>query len=206
MADIPGLVEGAHEGTGLGLDFLKHVERTKVLIHVVDIAGSEGRDPIEDFDKINGELMKYSEKVLRKPQIVVGNKSDLIYDPEKADEFRRYVESKGYPFFLMSAATSQGIKEVLSAAVQRSVQLRRKKNPSNIWRRIFTGKIRITGKSTLTWTSGTERMSSKENSSRRFLIPQISMTWNHFAICIAILKKKELSRNSRNWDSKRAIS
>ena len=115
MADIPGLVEGAHEGTGLGLDFLKHVERTKVLIHVVDIAGSEGRDPIEDFDKINGELMKYSEKVLRKPQIVVGNKSDLIYDPEKADEFRRYVESKGYPFFLMSAATSQGIKEVLSA-------------------------------------------------------------------------------------------
>ena len=118
MADIPGLVEGAHEGTGLGLDFLKHVERTKVLIHVVDIAGSEGRDPIEDFDKINGELMKYSEKVLRKPQIVVGNKSDLIYDPEKAEEFRRYVESKGYPFFLMSAATSQGIKEVLSAAVQ----------------------------------------------------------------------------------------
>lgn len=118
MADIPGLVEGAHEGTGLGLDFLKHVERTKVLIHVVDIAGSEGRDPIEDFDKINGELMKYSEKVLRKPQIVVGNKSDLIYDPEKADEFRRYVESKGYPFFMMSAATSQGIKEVLSAAVQ----------------------------------------------------------------------------------------
>ena len=118
MADIPGLVEGAHEGTGLGLDFLKHVERTKVLIHVVDIAGSEGRDPIEDFDKINGELMKYSEKVLRKPHIVEGNKSDLIYDPEKADEFRRYVESKGYPFFLMSAATSQGIKEVLSAAVQ----------------------------------------------------------------------------------------
>ena len=118
MADIPGLVEGAHEGTGLGLDFLKHVERTRVLIHVVDIAGSEGRDPIEDFDKINGELMKYSEKVLRKPQIVVGNKSDLIYDPEKAEEFRRYVESKGYPFFLMSAATSQGIKEVLSAAVQ----------------------------------------------------------------------------------------
>ena len=118
MADIPGLVEGAHEGTGLGLDFLKHVERTKVLIHVVDIAGSEGRDPIEDFDKINGELMKYSEKVLRKPQIVVGNKSDLIYVPEKAEEFRRYVESKGYPFFLMSAATSQGIKEVLSAAVQ----------------------------------------------------------------------------------------
>lgn len=98
MADIPGLVEGAHEGTGLGLDFLKHVERTKVLIHVVDIAGSEGRDPIEDFDKINGELMKYSEKVLRKPQIVEGNKSDLIYDPEKAEEFRPVCEAKVMPF------------------------------------------------------------------------------------------------------------
>lgn len=118
MADIPGLVEGAHEGTGLGLDFLKHVERTKVLIHVVDIAGSEGRDPIEDFDKINGELMKYSERVSKKPQIVVGNKADLIFDQAKADEFKEYVESKGYRFFLMSAATSQGVREVLAAALQ----------------------------------------------------------------------------------------
>ena len=118
MADIPGLVEGAHEGTGLGLDFLKHVERTRVLIHVVDIAGSEGRDPVEDFDKINGELQKYSEKLSRKPQIVVGNKADLIFDEGKAEEFRDYVEGKGYRFFLMSAATGQGIKEVLSAALQ----------------------------------------------------------------------------------------
>ena len=118
MADIPGLVEGAHEGTGLGLDFLKHVERTRVLIHVVDIAGSEGRDPVEDFDKINGELEKYSEKLSRKPQIVVGNKADLIFDEGKAEEFRDYVEGKGYRFFLMSAATGQGIKEVLSAALQ----------------------------------------------------------------------------------------
>ncbi len=118
MADIPGLVEGAHEGTGLGLDFLKHVERTKVLIHVVDIAGSEGRDPIEDFDKINNELIKYSERVSKKPQIVVGNKSDLIFDQTKADEFKAYVEGKGYRFFLMSAATSQGTREVLAAALQ----------------------------------------------------------------------------------------
>ena len=139
MADIPGLVEGAHEGTGLGLDFLKHVERTKVLIHVVDIAGSEGRDPIEDFDKINGELMKYSEKVLRKPQIVVGNKSDLIYDPEKAEEFRRYVESKDYPFFLMSAATSQGIKEVLSAAVQALSTVEEEKEPVEYLEEDFHG-------------------------------------------------------------------
>jgi GTPase len=123
MADIPGLIEGAHEGTGLGLDFLKHVERTKVLVHVVDIAGSEGRDPIEDFDKINDELAAYSDRLAAKPQIVVGNKSDLIYDKEKAEEFRKYVEDKGYRFFYMSAATSQGVKEVLAAAAQALAEL-----------------------------------------------------------------------------------
>ncbi len=118
MADIPGLVEGAHEGTGLGLDFLKHVERTKVLIHIVDIAGSEGRDPVEDFDKINDELVKYSQRVAQKPQIVVGNKSDLVSDEKTVERFRQHVENKGYPFFLMSAATYQGIHEVLAAALQ----------------------------------------------------------------------------------------
>lgn len=118
MADIPGLIEGASEGTGLGLDFLKHVERTKVLVHIVDIAGSEGRDPIEDFDKINDELVKYSQRLADKPQIVVGNKSDLVFDNETVDRFKAYVEEKGYRFFLMSAAANQGVKEVLAAAAQ----------------------------------------------------------------------------------------
>lgn len=118
MADIPGLVEGASEGTGLGLNFLKHVERTKVLIHIVDVAGSEGRNPIEDFDKINDELMKYSSRVASKPQIVVGNKTDLIYDRQIADDFKIYIENKGYKYFEMSAATSKGVKDVLSAALQ----------------------------------------------------------------------------------------
>jgi GTP-binding protein len=118
MADIPGLIEGASEGTGLGLDFLKHVERTKVLVHIVDIAGSEGRDPIEDFDKINDELVKYSQRLADKPQIVVGNKSDLVFDNETVDRFKAYVKEKGYRFFLMSAAASQGVKEVLAAAAQ----------------------------------------------------------------------------------------
>ncbi len=118
MADIPGLVEGASEGTGLGLNFLKHVERTKVLIHIVDVAGSEGRNPIEDFDKINDELMKYSSRVASKPQIVVGNKTDLIYDRRIADDFKIYIENKGYKYFEMSAATSKGVKDVLSAALQ----------------------------------------------------------------------------------------
>ena len=190
MADIPGLVEGAHEGTGLGLDFLKHVERTKVLIHIVDIAGSEGRDPIEDFDKINDELVKYSERVSKKPQIVVGNKSDLIFDQKKADEFRKYVEGKGYPFFLMSAASSQGIKEVLAARSGRSVKSRTKKRRSNIWKMISMEKIRITERFTRMWMKKTVHMSSRANSSPKFLIPPISTIWNLCAICIAISKRK----------------
>ena len=116
MADIPGLIEGAHQGSGLGLDFLKHVERTRVLIHVVDVAGSEGRNPIEDFDQINNELARYSESLARKPQIVAGNKADIVYDQDMLDEFRDYVESKGYSFYLMSAVTGQGVNEVLGAA------------------------------------------------------------------------------------------
>lgn len=116
LADIPGLIEGAHEGTGLGLHFLKHVERTKVLIHVVDVAGSEGRNPIDDFDQINNELAQYSEALAAKPQIVAGNKADIIYDQNLLDEFRDYVESKGYSFYLMSAVTGQGVNEVLGAA------------------------------------------------------------------------------------------
>ena len=123
MADIPGLVEGAHEGTGLGLDFLKHVDRTKVLVHVVDIAGSEGRDPVEDFDKINDELVQYSERLAKKPQIVVGNKSDLVFDEDTVVRFKKHVEDKGYQFFLMSAATNQGVKEVLSAAAKALAEL-----------------------------------------------------------------------------------
>lgn len=123
MADIPGLVEGAHEGTGLGLDFLKHVDRTKVLVHVVDIAGSEGRDPVEDFDKINDELVQYSERLAKKPQIVVGNKSDLVFDEDTVERFKKHVEDKGYQFFLMSAATNQGVKEVLSAAAKALAEL-----------------------------------------------------------------------------------
>lgn len=83
MADIPGLIEGAHEGAGLGLDFLKHIERTKLLIHVVDVSGSEGRDPIDDFDKINNELGSFGEKLLKKPQIVAANKMDMLEENVK---------------------------------------------------------------------------------------------------------------------------
>ena len=113
MADIPGLIEGAHLGAGLGLSFLKHIERNKMLLHVVDIAGSEGRDPIDDFDKINDELKSYSEKLLNKKQIVAANKSDLLMDEEKYNEFKEYVESKGYEVYPISAATRQGVDELM---------------------------------------------------------------------------------------------
>ncbi|MDY2959733.1 MAG: GTPase ObgE [Hornefia sp.] len=118
MADIAGIIEGAHRGLGLGLKFLKHIERTKVLIHVVDVAGSEGRNPIEDFDKINNELNQYSKAVAKKPMIVAANKIDLI--DEKGEEykaFKEYVEGKGYKVFPMSAPINYGVSEILNEAL-----------------------------------------------------------------------------------------
>lgn len=124
MADIPGLIEGAHEGAGLGLDFLKHIERTKLLIHVIDVSGSEGRDPIDDFDKINNELGSFGEKLLKKPQIVAANKMDMIEeDDERYIKFKNYVEVKGYKVFSISAPINQGVKELLSAAANMLYEL-----------------------------------------------------------------------------------
>lgn len=123
MADIAGIIEGASEGLGLGFRFLKHIERTKVLIHVVDVSGSEGRDPKDDFDKINKELEAYSPKILKKPQIVAANKIDMIdADSEEYKEFKSYVEGKGYKVFPMSAPLNIGVKEVLAEAL---LELRR---------------------------------------------------------------------------------
>ena len=116
MADIPGLIEGAADGLGLGLDFLKHVERTKVLIHVVDVSGSEGRDPIDDFEKINAELQHYSEKLAGKPMLVAANKMDMTSD-EDYERFRKYIEGKGLQVFPMSAPIHEGVTEVLNAAL-----------------------------------------------------------------------------------------
>ena len=118
MADIAGIIEGASEGLGLGFRFLKHIERTKVLIHVVDVSGSEGRDPKEDFDKINKELEAYSPRILKKPQLVAANKIDMIgEDSPEYLEFKEYAEKKGYQVFQMSAPLNMGVKEILSAAL-----------------------------------------------------------------------------------------
>jgi GTP-binding protein len=113
IADIPGLIEGAHEGVGLGHEFLRHIERTKVLIHVVDISGIEGRDPIEDFDKINDELGLYSEKLLGKTQVIAANKSDLSVDEESFKRFEDEMGSRGYRVFKISAATGMGLRELM---------------------------------------------------------------------------------------------
>ena len=110
-ADIPGLIEGAADGVGLGHDFLRHVERCRLLLHVVDVSGSECRDPIEDFEKINEELAKFSPVLAERPQIVVGNKCDLATE-EQIENFRKYVEDKGLIFVPISAATMQGVKEL----------------------------------------------------------------------------------------------
>ena len=113
IADIPGLIEGAHSGVGLGHDFLRHVERTKVLVHLLDTSGLEGRDPLEDFNKINEELKLYSEKLVNKPQVVACNKMDI---PESEENYRRVAEElgkKGYEVFAISAATGDGIAPLM---------------------------------------------------------------------------------------------
>ena len=114
LADIPGLIEGAAEGVGLGHDFLRHVERTKVLIHIVDISGLEGRDALDDFDKINGELKLYNEKLATRPQVVVSNKMDILEDESIFEEFKNELEGRGYKVFKMSAATRQGVDDVIA--------------------------------------------------------------------------------------------
>ena len=117
MADIPGIIEGASEGVGLGLDFLRHIERTRLLIHVVDISGIEGRDPFEDFVKINEELKKYSVKLWDRPQIVVANKADMLYDEEVYEEFKKKVNELGFDkVYKMSAATKSGVDTIIKEA------------------------------------------------------------------------------------------
>lgn len=119
MADIAGIIEGASEGVGLGFKFLKHIERTKVLIHVIDVSGSEGRDPIDDYKKINAELDKFNPNLKFKPQIIAANKMDLVSDQDKLQEFLDFMKKEGRPVFEISAATRQGIKELLDEALYR---------------------------------------------------------------------------------------
>ena len=118
LADIPGIIEGASEGAGLGHDFLRHIDRCRLLVHIVDVSGSEGRDPVEDFDAITAELEQYSEDLANRPQIVCANKVDIMEDPENLERLRAHVESKGYTLFEISAAAHQGTRQVVSKVAE----------------------------------------------------------------------------------------
>ncbi len=115
MADIPGIIEGASEGAGLGHDFLRHIERCRLLVHIVDIAGSEGRDPINDYKIISAEIKAFGNKLSEVPFIVVGNKTDLIneYTKDNIDNFRKFAEAEGFDFYTISAGTGEGVKETV---------------------------------------------------------------------------------------------
>ena len=113
IADIPGLIEGAADGVGLGHDFLRHIERTRLLLHIVDASGLEGRDPVDDYRKINAELRRYSEQLTERPQILVANKIDLPTSADHLPRLQELAESEGLKFFAISAATHEGLRELM---------------------------------------------------------------------------------------------
>ena len=115
MADIPGIIEGASEGAGLGHDFLRHIDRCRLLVHLVDVSGSEGRDPIQDFDAINEELKNYSAELAGRKMIVAANKVDILTDPQLLADFKAHVEGLGYHCFEISAAAHIGVRELVNA-------------------------------------------------------------------------------------------
>lgn len=123
IADIPGIIEGASEGIGLGHEFLRHVERTRLLIHVVDVSGIEGRDPYEDFVTINNELQKFNPQLADKEQIVAPNKIDLLYDKSVLAEFQKKMEAEGYRVFPISGATREGVDELINFVRERLSQI-----------------------------------------------------------------------------------
>lgn len=123
MADIPGIIEGASEGAGLGHDFLRHVDRCRLLVHLVDVSGCEGRDPVEDFDAINAELREYSPELAARPQIVAANKCDLLESRENAERLRQHVEALGYSYYEMSAVTHEGTRALIGECARRLQEL-----------------------------------------------------------------------------------
>ncbi len=124
MADIPGIIEGAAEGAGLGHDFLRHIDRCRLIVHVVDVSGSEDRDPVEDFEKINEELRAYSPELAERPMLVAANKVDLLPpDSDNLARLREYVTRRGYDFYEISAATTAGTRDLMKAVAGRLAQL-----------------------------------------------------------------------------------
>jgi GTP-binding protein len=119
VADIPGLIEGASDGAGLGFQFLRHVDRCRLLLHVVDISGSEGRNPIDDIKQINDELKKYSERLATRPQIIVANKCDMLAEDADLTEFEDFIDENGWELFYVSAATGENLDDLVHAVTER---------------------------------------------------------------------------------------
>jgi GTP-binding protein len=125
VADIPGLIEGAHLGHGLGIQFLRHIERTRLLAHLVDVSESSGRDPVHDFETVMQELASFSDDLARKPMIVLATKMDAAQDPERVASLRNLAAERGLPYFEISSATGQGIDALKHAMAERDEQGRR---------------------------------------------------------------------------------
>ena len=113
IADIPGIIEGASQGIGLGLQFLRHIERTRLLLHVIDVSGQEGRNPVQDFETINEELKKYSEKLSKRKQIIVANKADSLQDEKSYNSLKNLAKERNLEIYKISAVTGEGIRELL---------------------------------------------------------------------------------------------
>jgi len=136
VADVPGLIKGAHEGHGLGHRFLRHIERTKVLVHLVDVSSESGRDPVEDFEIICDELRRFDEDVAAKPQIVAASKLDVLDEPARLDKLRRHVRRRRLPFVAISAVTGEGLDELLETiwrgiAAARDAEAEREGEPAD---------------------------------------------------------------------------
>ena len=119
VADIPGLIAGAHLGHGLGIQFLRHIERTRLLVHLVDVSDMSGREPVEDFEIVMEELANFSPDLAAKPMIVVATKLDAAQDPERVASLRHLAEERGLPFFEISSATGLGIEQLKFAMAER---------------------------------------------------------------------------------------
>lgn len=138
IADIPGIIEGASQGIGLGIQFLRHIERTRLLLHVIDVSGMEGRKPIEDFNIINEELKQYSEKLANRKQIIVANKIDSMQDETLYKELEKMAKEKNIEIFKISAVTGEGLKELLTRVIEVLKTLPKEKNVEIKQRKVYT--------------------------------------------------------------------
>jgi GTPase len=123
IADIPGLIEGAHTGAGLGDRFLRHIERTKLLLHLVDVSSVSGRDAVSDYETVNRELASYNEELATRPQFVVATKTDALDEPERLESVKQRAHTDGKPFFAISSATGEGVRELVNAVAAKLEEL-----------------------------------------------------------------------------------